>query len=155
MSDDHSPGDRRQPYSDRGGPQGRHAETHDVERERLTNPKGPDRDTDERTNQLLEKQTPDAIRQAQTEGTNAAEDRTVVNELPELHRDELAGLTILAPDTPLEQGSVYLNLDDHPREPFRATGDMTAGRTGRVIAKKMTDYDIWNRLTLESATRES
>src|SRR4051812_2035990 len=43
MSDDHSPGDRRQPYSDRGGPEGRHAETHDVRREELTNPRGPDR----------------------------------------------------------------------------------------------------------------
>jgi hypothetical protein len=41
MSDDHSPGDRRQPYSDRGGREGRHAETHDVRREELTNPVGP------------------------------------------------------------------------------------------------------------------
>ncbi len=41
MSDDHSPGDRRQPYSDRGGPEGRHAETHDIRREDLTNPVGP------------------------------------------------------------------------------------------------------------------
>ena len=42
MSDDHSPGDARQPYSDRGGPEGRHAETHDVVREQLTNPTGPE-----------------------------------------------------------------------------------------------------------------
>ena len=41
MSDDHSPGDRQQPYSDRGGPEGRHAETHDIRREELTNPVGP------------------------------------------------------------------------------------------------------------------
>jgi hypothetical protein len=147
MSDDHSPGDRRQPYSDRGGPQGRHAETHDVERERLTNPKGPDSGIDQRTADLLENQTPASIRQAQTEGTSAASDSVAVNNLPELSNDDLASLTILAPDTPLEQGSVYLNLDDSPREPFRASGDMTAGKIGRVIAKKMTDYEIWNRLT--------
>src|SRR5215208_2754639 len=41
MSDDHSPGDGRQPYSDRGGPEGRHVQTHDVRREELTNPVGP------------------------------------------------------------------------------------------------------------------
>ena len=147
MSDDHSPGDRRKPYSDRGGPEGRHAETHDVEREKLTNPTGPDQETDEKTEALLEKQTPESIRQAQMEGTSAAEDSIAVNKLPELNQEDLASLVILAPDTPLEQGSVYLNIDESPRVPFRATGDMTAGKIGRVIAKKMTDYDIWNRLT--------
>jgi len=147
MSDDHSPGDRRKPYSDRGGPEGRHAETHDVEREKLTNPTGPDQETDEQTEALLEKQTPESIRQAQMEGTSAADDSIAVNKLPELNQEDLASLVILAPDTPLEQGSVYLNIDESPRVPFRATGDMTAGKIGRVIAKKMTDYDIWNRLT--------
>jgi len=45
-SDDTSPGDARQPYSDSGGPAARHAETHDVRQEELTNPKGPEpRDT--------------------------------------------------------------------------------------------------------------
>ena len=33
---DPSPGDARKPFSDRGGPAGRHAETHDVRREELT-----------------------------------------------------------------------------------------------------------------------
>jgi hypothetical protein len=36
-SDDHSTGDRRAPYSDQGGTQGRHAQTHDVKREAETN----------------------------------------------------------------------------------------------------------------------
>jgi hypothetical protein len=36
-SDDHSTGDAREPYSDEGGPNGRHAQTHDVEREAATN----------------------------------------------------------------------------------------------------------------------
>ncbi len=36
-SDDHSTGDERQPYSDQGGPEGKHAQTHDVAREEATN----------------------------------------------------------------------------------------------------------------------
>ncbi len=36
-SDDHSTGDSREPYSDQGGPEGRHAQTHDVAREAATN----------------------------------------------------------------------------------------------------------------------
>ena len=36
-SDDHSAGDSRQPYSDQGGPEERHAQTHDVAREAATN----------------------------------------------------------------------------------------------------------------------
>ncbi len=36
-SDDHSTGDDRRPYSDQGGPEGRHAQTHDVAREQATN----------------------------------------------------------------------------------------------------------------------
>lgn len=36
-NDDHSTGDSRQPYSDQGGVEGRHAQTHDVEREAASN----------------------------------------------------------------------------------------------------------------------
>lgn len=148
MSDDHSPGDRRQPYSDQGGPAGRHAQTHDVERERLTNPKGPEPE-DPTFDEQLEQSTPDAIREAQTEGVAASSDKDVVNALSELRNDELASLTILDPETPLEQGSVYLDLEDSSRKPFTATGGQFAGDKGRLIAKKTTDYEIWNRLTGE------
>lgn len=36
-SDDHSTGDSRKPYSDQGGPEGRHAQTHDVAAEAASN----------------------------------------------------------------------------------------------------------------------
>ncbi len=36
-SDDHSTGDGREPYSDIGGSEGKHAQTHDVRREEATN----------------------------------------------------------------------------------------------------------------------
>jgi hypothetical protein len=147
MSDDHSPGDRRKPYSDRGGPQGRHAETHDVEREQATNPKGPE-PVDESFDEQLEKETPESIRQAHTEDTtSAANDNIAVNQLPDLTNDELATLAILDPSTPLEQGAVYLDINDKRRKPFTATGAKTAGEVGRVVAKKTTDYELWNRLT--------
>ncbi len=36
-SDDRSAGDSRQPYTDEGGPEKHHAQTHDVAREAATN----------------------------------------------------------------------------------------------------------------------
>ena len=36
-NDDHSTGDSRDPYSDQGGTQGRHAQTHDVKAEAASN----------------------------------------------------------------------------------------------------------------------
>lgn len=36
-SDDHSTGDGRAPYSDQGGTEGRHAQTHDVKAEAASN----------------------------------------------------------------------------------------------------------------------
>lgn len=36
-SDDHSTGDDRKPYSDIGGPEAKHAQTHDVDQEEATN----------------------------------------------------------------------------------------------------------------------
>jgi len=41
MSDDYSLGDVRQSYSNIGGPAAKHARTHGVRREPLTNPNGP------------------------------------------------------------------------------------------------------------------
>lgn len=51
-SDDHSTGDGREPYSDQGGPEGRHAQTHDVEREAATNSKPHVDEPDEFANDL-------------------------------------------------------------------------------------------------------
>ncbi len=146
MSDDHSPGDARKPYSDRGGPAGRHAETHDVYREQLTNPKGPT-PVDETFAGDLAPQTPDTIRQEQVDDTVvASSDKRVRDELPELDNAQLSRLSILAPDTPLEQGAVYLDLDESGRRPFKALGRQVAGPRGRLVAKRETDYELWNEI---------
>jgi hypothetical protein len=51
-TDDHSTGDEREPYSDQGGPAGRHAQTHDVGREAETNSEPKKDEPDEFANDL-------------------------------------------------------------------------------------------------------
>lgn len=146
MSDDHSPGDRRKPYSDVGGPAGRHAQTHDVRQEELTNPRGPEPVDDSFDEQL---QPGGAIEQPghAEESAPADEMKDVRNRLPELTNDELSRLSILDPGVALEQGGVYLDLDDRQRGPFQAIGGHTVQPGDRIIAKRDTDYLLWNQLT--------
>ena len=145
MSDDHSPGDARKPYSDQGGPEGRHAQTHDVRREQHTNPTGPE-PVDESFAADLAPETPESIRQAQLEATPARDDKRVVNSLPELDQADLAELTLLTPGTPLEQGGVYLDIQNRAAGPFKAIGGQVVDEKARLIAKKTTDYILWNRI---------
>lgn len=146
MSDDHSPGDARKRYSDRGGPQGRHAETHDVRREQLTNPKGPE-EVDQSFAEDLAQETPDSIRAAQMASVPAADDKRVIDSLPEMSQAELAELSLLPAGTPLEQGAVYLDLDKMADGEFKAIGGREVSNQDRIVAKKATDYQLWNRLT--------
>lgn len=145
MSDDHSPGDARKPYSDSGGPQGRHAQTHDVAREQATNPRGPRQD-DESFDEQLAEQTPQRVWQQHLDADAGSTDKKVGKLLPELTDDQLGRLAILDPGTPLEQGAVYLNLDDREKGPFKAIGGQEVGPKDRIIAKKMTDYELWNEI---------
>ena len=153
MSDDHSPGDARQPYSNRGGPEGRHAETHDVRREMHTNPKGPE-PVDESFAEDLAPETPETIRQAQLDATPANADKQLVDALPELTQEDLSQLAVLSPGTQLEQGSVYLDLEQRAAGPFKAIGGRTVNEGDRIIAKKTTAYDLWNRITGEDDEAE-
>lgn len=146
MSDDHSPGDARKPYSDIGGPEARHAETHDVRREEATNPKGPEPE-DTSFDADLAKETPETIREANLDASPASDDKDLVSLLPELDQDELAQLPVLSAGTPLEQGSTYLDLRNRARGPFKAIGGQEVGPQDRFVAKKTTDYQLWNRLT--------
>ena len=51
-SDDRSEGDSREPYSDEGGPEAHHAQTHDVAREAATNSTAKVDEPDEFANDL-------------------------------------------------------------------------------------------------------
>jgi len=145
MSDDHSPGDRRQPYADRGGPEARHAETHDVRREAHTNPKGPQPEDASFAEQLAPVEAGPGGGHA-AESAPAADDKVLHNRLPELSSDELARLLVLETGTRLEQGGAYVDLNRLDDGPFKALGGHEAKQGNRYVAKRDTDYELWNRL---------
>jgi hypothetical protein len=145
MSDDHSPGDRRQPYSNRGGPEGRHAETHDVQREELTNPVGPQSDATSFAEQLAPIETRHSGGHV-AESAPAVEDKDLHERLPELTSDELSRLQVLEPGTRLEQGGTYVDLNRLSEGPFKALGGHEAKQNDRYVAKRDTDCELWNRL---------
>lgn len=145
MSDDHSPGDRRQPYSDRGGPEGRHAETHDIRREELTNPVGPQPDDTSFAEQLAPIETRRSGGHV-AESAPAVEDKDLHERLPELTSDELSRLQVLEPGTRLEQGGTYVDLNRLSEGPFKALGGREATQNDRYVSKRETDYELLNRL---------
>jgi hypothetical protein len=63
---------------------------------------------------------------------------------PELSGDDLKQLPILPPDTQLQQGATYLDLND--RQEFTARADMVSGPGNLYVAKTEVDYQLWNRL---------
>ena len=153
MSDDRSPGDRRQPYSDRGGPEGRHSETHDVRREELTNPVGPQVDDPSFAEQLAPTETSPSGGDVGA-STPAADDKVLHRRLPELSSDELSRLQILESGTRLEQGGTYVDLNRLAEGPFKALGGHEVSKDNRYIAKRDTDYELWNRLVGEDTDLE-
>jgi hypothetical protein len=153
MSDDYSPGDRRQPYSDRGGAEGRHAETHDVRREELTNPVGPQSEDTSFAEQLAPVETRPG-RGHSAESTPAVDDKGLHARVPELSNDELSRLQVLEPGTRLEQGGTYIDLNRLSEGPFKALGGHEATERDRYVAKRDTDYELWNRLAGEDGDPE-
>ncbi len=145
MSDDHSPSDARKRYSDRGGAQARHAETHDVRREQLTNPTGPEPEDPSFAEQLAPAETGKPGGH-ETESVNALDDKEIRKQLSELSGEELSRLTVLETGARLEQGGIYIDLNDRDHGPFKALGGHDARTTERLVAKRDLDYDLWNRL---------
>ena len=153
MSDDHSPGDARKPYSDSGGPQGRHAQTHDVRREQATNPKGPEPEDTSFAEQLAPETTGGPGGHAE-ESVSGVADKVLHEKLPGLDNDELARLAVLEPGTRLEQGGAYVDLNKLADGPFRAMAGHETTDQDRIIAKRDTDYELWNRLVGQDAEPE-
>lgn len=146
-SDDTSPGDARQPYSDSGGPQARHAQTHDVRREELTNPTGPEPRDDSFDDDLGSIEAPSALGGHVDESIPATDDKRVQARVGDiLSPDEMARLTVLEPGADLEQGGVYLDLEDSERGPFKAFGGKSAEKRGRYVAKRDIDHELWAKL---------
>jgi hypothetical protein len=149
---DQSPGDARKPFSDRGGPQARHAETHDVRREELTNPKGKQPEDDFSAD--LGPATPSASAPGSVESLPADQDKDLHRKLPKLDGAELARLTILPAGTRLEQGGTYVDLNDLDAGPFKAIGGREAAPRERLVAKREIDHELWNRLVGADAETE-
>jgi hypothetical protein len=82
-------------------------------------------------------------------------DKLLHDVLPDLTNDELARISVLQPGTPLEQGAVYVDLLDSSRAPFKALGGTVAGPDARLIAKRETDTDLWNRLVAADRDAET
>lgn len=94
----------------------------------------------------IARETPKEIRQQELRAEAGSDDKEVGRLLPDLTDDQLSRLSILKPGTPLEQGSIYLDLNDRQAGPFKAIGGQGAGTRARIIAKSMTDYELWNEI---------
>ena len=60
--------------------------------------------------------------------------------------DELKRIPIVPSGTRLQQGAVYVDLQDESLSEFKATGDMTVGTGNWYVPKDEVDYQLWNRL---------
>lgn len=60
--------------------------------------------------------------------------------------DELKRIPIVPSGTRLQQGAVYVDLQDESLSEFKATGDMTVGPGNWYVPKDEVDYQLWNRL---------
>lgn len=152
---DQSPGDARKPFSDRGGPAGRHAETHDVRREELTNPTGPEPAGEDFAADIAPQVSTISQHGGHAEESRPANDDKVLRErLVMLDNEELARLPVLLPGAHLHQGATYLDLNDSARGPFKALGGQEVGEGDRYVAKRDADYELWNRLVGEDREAE-
>ena len=92
----------------------------------------------------------DALRGSRTLGSGpGSEDKTLHERFADMTPSDLDRLTIIPAGTDLEQGAVYFDLDRPGEGPFKAIGGDAAGPGTRLIAKRETDYELWNRIVSE------
>ncbi len=66
--------------------------------------------------------------------------------LADLTNDELKSIQIVSAGTRLQQGAKYIDLNHLELGEFTATSESVAGPENAYVAKKETDYVLWNRL---------
>ena len=111
----------------------------------MTDPRGPQRG-DEFDADLGGVEPPTGPRSHEDESVAAGEDPGLRRSFEALSPDELGRLSYLREGTPLEQGAVYVDLNDLERGPFKALAGHRAGPGNRYVGKRDTDYELWNRL---------
>jgi hypothetical protein len=84
----------------------------------------------------------------QEHGLRTAYDVKEVHRLlsEEFTDDELKNIPVIPDGQRLQQGGVYIDLNDARRREFTATGDMSAGSANLYTSKSEVPYSIWNRL---------
>lgn len=85
---------------------------------------------------------------------SAASDKSVIGDLPSLSDADLDRLPVLKTGAQLSQGSVYYDLNDRAKGPFKAIGGQHAGANERLIAKSEVDYVLWNCIVGQDAQPE-
>jgi hypothetical protein len=71
--------------------------------------------------------------------------------MPDFTNDELKRIVILAHGERLEQGGIYVDLSEENGEPFTAQGNQEAQDPHLYVPKARMDYELWNRLTKNTA----
>jgi hypothetical protein len=79
-------------------------------------------------------------------GPSAYDVKDVHRTWRDLSDADLKQLPVLPEGTRLEQGAVYLDLNDPDRGEIKALGNMTAGPQNRYVAKHAVPYPLWNAL---------
>ncbi len=143
-TDDHSGGDARTPYADEGGPSGHHARSHDVRAEEATRPKGHRHEEDDFDRDLTSGRSSGDHLEDRVLALD--DDKSLRKGIAGLDSEQVKSLTILTVGTPLDQGSVYVDLNQLERGSFKARGDEQAGPDNRYVAKRDLDYETWDRL---------
>jgi len=83
----------------------------------------------------------------------AAGDPATRRQFPQMTKDEIGRIPVLRAGATLDQGSVHLDLDDVEAGPFVAIGNERVAEGDRIVAKRDTDYETWNRLAGERQPR--
>lgn len=79
-------------------------------------------------------------------GYTAQSIKELHSRLADLTNDELKNISIIPTGTRLEEGAQYIDLNQLERGAFTADASMIAQPENYYVAKKATDYVLWNRL---------
>lgn len=94
----------------------------------------------------LRPEASNALLRERGEKVDAGGDHETRRQFADLTKDEVDRIPVMKPGSRLEQGSVYLDLDDTDAGPFVAVGSEAVVEGERFVAKNDTDYETWNRL---------
>jgi len=86
------------------------------------------------------------VHDAGTLGPTAYDLKDVHQTWRDFSNADLKQLPVLAEGTRLQQGAVYLDLNDPAGGEIKALGNMAAGPEHRYVAKHALPYDLWNAL---------